>query len=213
MQSSTFIGNTQNINIVNQIKPANCTKEFCIIHQNLQSIGTSFNKLEVLIAQENCDVVAVTEHWRSEGELEYYKLGGFNLVSSFCRDSGRHGGTAIYCRFNVEAKEKGNFKLLSVANVFECSAVQINFQNNKIIIVCIYRPNSPPHGDIDIFFEKLTYILEQSLLESMKVVIVGDFNINLLDNNKFAREFKLLLASFNIKITINEPTICFYDLS
>ncbi|KAL3278651.1 hypothetical protein HHI36_016188 [Cryptolaemus montrouzieri] len=86
------------IQFVNRHSKIDRSRKVCIVHQNLQFVGNVPNKLELLAHNQNADVVAVSEHWRSLEELSCYKLDGFKLVSTLCREHGEHGGTAIYCK-------------------------------------------------------------------------------------------------------------------
>ncbi|KAL3269320.1 hypothetical protein HHI36_008392, partial [Cryptolaemus montrouzieri] len=134
------------------------SKIVCIVHQILQVVGNVLNKLELLAYDQNADVVAVSEHWRSLEELSCYKLDGYELVSTFYREHGEHGGTAIYGREDYVCTERLDLSSLSVPKVFESSAdpQMILNSTNKIIIVCIYRPETPPLADVEVFLEKLT---------------------------------------------------------
>jgi exonuclease III len=54
---------------------------------------------------------------------------------------------------------------------------------NKIIRV-IYRPNTAPKSDLNIFFTSYSEILEILNNENKEIVVMGDFNIDLLQFNK-----------------------------
>lgn len=81
---------------------------FNIIHQNIRSILSSLNMLEKFASDERADIVTLTEHSRSRDELNDIYLGGFRLVSGFCRDTGEHGGSAIYWRNLLVCMERGD---------------------------------------------------------------------------------------------------------
>nr|CAI5862126.1 unnamed protein product [Callosobruchus analis] len=64
-----------------------------LIHQNLQSIGNSVEKIEnFLYEHPECHFICTTEHWKSEEELMQIGISDFNLASYFCREHGKHGG-------------------------------------------------------------------------------------------------------------------------
>lgn len=82
-----------------------------------------------MAVEENADIVAITEHWKSREELNVCYLEGYKLVSSYCRMKGRLGGTAIYCREHLNCTARHDYNLLSISNVIECSAVQLFMKN------------------------------------------------------------------------------------
>lgn len=157
-------------------------KMFCLFHQNIQSIGTSFLRLQKALVYHEVDILFLTEHWKSEEELRLYIPHGYNLSSAFCRDRGRHSGCAILVQQGMYCLERLDLKSLSVDGSFECCASQTIISNDKYLIVCIYRPNTAPVSNIEIFFEKFILILDQCLLENARLIVAGDFNIDLLSD-------------------------------
>lgn len=135
-------------------------QKFCVIHQNIQSIGTSLLGLESFAREHKADLIAVTEHWKSVEQLQNYQIDGYRLCSSYCREINKHGGSAIYARHNLICDPNKYFESHSIPKVFECSCVQIKTCNTRVMILCIYRS---PSGDIDLFIEKLSIILDKAL--------------------------------------------------
>lgn len=164
------------------------------------------NSLQLMAQEENADIIAITEHWKCRDELQMCKMVSYKLVSSYCRSKGSHGGSAIYSREELNCTERLDYNLLSISNVIECSAAQISLENHKILIVCIYRPNSQPLADVDQFLEKLRTILERCTLEKAELILVGDFNLDILSSSPDVQEFISLLESFNLKFKNFQPT-------
>lgn len=125
------------------------------------------------------------------------------MASSFCREKGKHGGCALYIHNSCTFNERIDITTISVSNIFECSAIQFNLGSTRIIAVCIYRS---PQADVNIFFEKITTILQKCLQEKAEILIMGDFNIDILSDNKETREFISIAEYFSLKFTIKEPT-------
>nr|CAI5863028.1 unnamed protein product [Callosobruchus analis] len=88
---------------------------YCIIHQNVQYLGNSVDKIN-LVLQEHplCKVLCVTEHWKSEEQLQQIGIQGFKLASSFFREEGHHGGAAVYVEKNVMFQQNRNLNKISV---------------------------------------------------------------------------------------------------
>lgn len=125
-------------------------KKYTLVHQNVQSIGNCLNQLDLFVNELDVTFLTITEHWKSKDELLLYKFSNFNLVSSFSRESGKHGGCAIYCRSGIVCRERNDFDC-SIPFVFECSAVECFIDYKKVIIICIDRPCSAATSCIETF--------------------------------------------------------------
>ena len=84
----------------------------------------------------------------------------------------------------------------------ECCFIEINFNNTKYLIAGMYRI---PNTDINLFLEKFNEIIEP-LKTSSEVIVLGDFNINLLKDDVYKNSFELCLQSNYLVPTIVEPT-------
>ncbi|KAK9891748.1 hypothetical protein WA026_016545 [Henosepilachna vigintioctopunctata] len=178
-------------------------KPFSLIFQNVQCLTTALNKLNVLLSENDVDILTIAEHWKSADEISQWQIPGYKLVSQFCREEGRHGGTAIYCKKPVQSFERRDFVSLSVINVVECSAIQVNLKHSSIVILCIYRPNTKPLANVDIFIEKLNAILLKCSLEKTNFIIAGDFNVNVSEDCRDTREFLSTIEMFNVSLSFS----------
>ena len=84
----------------------------------------------------------------------------------------------------------------------ECSFIEMIYNNDKYLIGGIYRV---PNTNIDCFLEKLNSIIEP-LKSSHKLILLGDYNINLLKNDKYKNSFELSLQSNYLIPTILSAT-------
>ena len=65
--------------------------------------------------------------------------------------------------------------------MFESVFVEINTNSNKkSIIGVIYRPNTQPRADIDVFSSTLFELMALINSERKSCVLMGDFNIDLV---------------------------------
>lgn len=185
---------------INRIK--NCDYNFKLCHQNLQSIGNSADKINFMLKQENPHIFGVTEHWKTKDVLETYGISGYKLISSFCRKDG-YGGSAIYSVNEVKCLEKPEIRNCAVENIIECAGVELRISDTKIICLIVYRP---PKGNIELFFEKLSKILDQVILEKAIIYVAGDINIEMLTKCKEGQILESLLMSYNLKQTVFQNT-------
>lgn len=182
-------------------------KGISVIHQNLQSIGNCVDEINQLLRQHTgCVVLCITEHWKSDSQLQNYGIENFCLVSSVCRSKDRHGGSAIYIRDDLEGVEITNLCQMSILGQCECSVVSCRMGGNQLVVLSVYRPTS---GNTEVFKERLEEILlalNGAVSEEAAIIIAGDLNIELLEHNSDGQSLSSLLKSFNFTQTIFENT-------
>lgn len=175
-----------------------------IIHQNLQSIGNSVDKLVKLLKDSpECLFLCVTEHWLSTSQIELVGIPNFKLAASFCRNEGQHGGAAIYVRQDVQYTVFENVAVQSVMGVCEFIAVECQIRSQKVIVCSVYRPSGKP---TDIFFDKLEEVCEIICNSRKLLLIAGDFNIDLLGTDRSAIDLISLMTSYGLQQTVFEYT-------
>lgn len=102
--------------------------------------------------------------------------------------------TKIKCKPNQQLEKEKDF---------EYAGAVINFHNMNIILITVYRS---PCGDIDIFFDHISQLLDVIKRKNHDIIICGDFNINTLENNATTRKLDIFLNINNLKKTVHEPT-------
>lgn len=90
--------------------------------------------------------------------------------------------------------------------VLESVGVEItNKDYHDVIVIGVYRP--PCYENVKSFFEKMYSLLSKYLHNKNKhLLMVGDFNIDLLTNNSVTERFKDLMNEFNLMQYIDSPT-------
>lgn len=183
-------------------------KQVNILHQNIDGLIGKLDELSIHIDElsnsgKQLDVICITEHNMIEDDYNILNLSNYKLASA-CSRKTRHGGVCILV--NV----KHSFKTLDVTqfvlhNILECCAIELTEHN--IIIVCAYRVTQYTVSAYTLFFKKLNELLT-TLCNSnkKKVILCGDFNIDMLTKTKTTDTLKHILQSYNLKIEINEPT-------
>lgn len=76
---------------------------------------------------------------------------------------------------------------------------------NKIILLGVYRP---PSGSASIAISKLNTLCEELMgqYKNADIYIMGDFNVNLLEQTTLAIRVKEFCATFSLYSLINRPT-------
>lgn len=141
-----------------------------LVHQNVQSLGNSVDKLQYFLDENRtCKFLCITEHWKSEEQLQQLKVNNFTLAAKYCRQEGKHGGAAIYIHNSINFKTRKKLNELSVAGEFECAAAECTINKLTFIIIAIYRPCI---GNVNIFFDKLEQLLNIIFTED-KTILMG----------------------------------------
>lgn len=170
---------------------------YTIFHQNVQSLKNKILEVELCIRNINPTplFICLTEHWYTEPEKCLMKLETYTMKSAWCRRNMIHGGSCIFVKDDLETEELNDIKHKSVEGHLECSSVVC--RPIKTVIVCIYRP---PTGILDTFFETLGDILDtcQNNFKKYKIILCGDFNINLKNVNNITKTFQNLLMTYNL---------------
>ena len=115
------------------------------------------------------------------------------------------GGVAIYInsKYQVTRIEEVSMMLDSIETIF----LKVEIGNAKYVVGCIYRP---PNSDLISFLEKFEEILRVDKIDApgSKVLLHGDFNINLLScqSNRMSNEFLSSVLSNNLAVTVIKAT-------
>ena len=157
---------------------------------NAQSVRNKMDLVQYYAINENCDLLVLAETWLNESETQLYELQGYNAVHS-CRID-RGGGVSIYVKDTI------NYRKVAKANINDrVSWVCVAIGEQKLKVSGIYKPLS---------YDNNTFLL---LLKSLFVkhqkrhIIVGDFNINLLENTNVVVNYKNLVSVYNFAIKID----------
>ena len=93
------------------------------------------------------------------------------------------------------------------SDAIECFCLEISTKISKNIILSLnYRP---PNGDTTLFEKYMKSILSKNNATKKEVILIGDFNIKILDFDKDKRVQSFINLMFQLGIipTINKPTL------
>lgn len=182
------------------------TNQINILHQNIAGLINKRDLLSVCLDEIHnqkgeIDVICITEHFMTKEDISNFSIPSFKIASCYSRDT-RRGGACILLRNGYEHKELVSIKEMSLKSIIECCAVKLLKQN--VTILCIYRI---PNSSIDIFMQRLDQILNKlGGTTKNKLVLCGDFNINILKRNTITFNFENLLLNHNLILKIRDPT-------
>ena len=85
----------------------------------------------------------------------------------------------------------------------ECVWVSIKINNHKLAVASIYRP---PSANCN-YFDELIFDIEKVASKGFNLILLGDFNFNILyENNEWNKRVSLLEQEFDLKQLITTPT-------
>ena len=171
------------------------------IHLNINNILSKIDELRVIAKKSRASVIGITESKLDKTVLdEEINIDGYELARS---DRNRHGGgAACYIRNDISFSVRGDFSS-EIENIF----LDIFLPKTKpILIGILYRP-----PDQSGFLDKLpTAISKTSCFDNQEVYILGDLNINLINNQKHTpngiKQYQEFCSLHGLKQLITSPT-------
>ena len=187
------------------------THNFSVLDLNIQSINAKFDEFKLLmdeLANENFSFSAIClqETWLDQdlSDLSLFELENYVLIplSATCSS---HGGLIIYLHTDFQYTVRDFY---SPNKHWEGQFLDIygNGLRQTITLCNIYRPPRDKNEDIQIFIDDIIPIMDTVCKESSDKIVVGDFNIDLLNvtaRQKYADYLDVMLNNGLIpKITL-----------
>lgn len=153
-------------------------------------------------------VFCISETWLNESDKDLYSFPSYSC-EYFHRASSGHGGSAIFILSGISYKRRSDLQV----NITDCESVWVEIDgstfgsNDKnILFGSIYRS---PSSSVSDFCSALTSLLQTVAQEQKNVIIMGDININLLDDSQsFFQDYTNCYQGFGFESLINLPTRC-----
>ena len=180
---------------------------FSIFHTNIRSYNKNFEQLSVLLGELmlEFDVIGLTETWHTKASNFIPK----NIQNYHCyAGESQNSGCGLYIKNNINYKSRNDLSisLNNKTDEFESLFIEVLNQNTSNIIVgVIYRH---PTGNITTFTNYLKTIFNITNKENKQIIIMGDFNIDLLkfeDQNGTSDFIEIMLSNF-LQPFIIQPT-------
>jgi exonuclease III len=173
-------------------------EDLCIVHLNLRTIKKYWDQLCVLLDKvlDRIDVIVLSET-RMNKTIETYVLDHFNSVH-FIRHDCQGGGLSVFVHEKFSLRDN---RISPVS--FEGISVDIsNSEGRQVTILAMYRP---PYGKVVDFIDELDTLLKERR-KNANIVIVGDMNINILQECNMTNNYMDMLLCHRIKHCINKCT-------
>lgn len=189
--------------------------QISLFHLNCRGLSANWNSFHELIYNLNSntfsfDIIGISEIYRCIHDKRL-RLTGYHNILSRCREDGPRGGVGLFIKENLVYKIRNDLGVF-IPHIFESIFIEItNTQGKNVIVGVVYRPNSGPHADLDIFSYTMQDIMDTIQHENNSCVIMGDMNIDLLkcDNHSKTNEYLDNVITHGFLPVITKPTrIC-----
>ena len=174
--------------------------------RGLVSNWSSFNDLLNNI-DNHFHFIGVSECFKIHNDPKI-KIPGYHEVLCKNRNDSSRGGVALFVSERYDFKSRDDLSVF-IPHVFESLFVEIILPGRKNeLIGVIYRPNTQPMADLDIFHGTMNEILSMVNSEKKLCTLMGDFNIDLLQYNTNHKTNSFLddMFSFGFAPVILKPT-------
>ena len=173
---------------------------FNVSHVNIRSLNKNIDELRLLFEhsiQSKFHIIGVSEVWNvtNPGILG---IKGYTLELN-CRDAGmRGGGVGAYIHSSMKYKVL-NGHVLHAESIW----IEIEIDKKALIIGVIYRK---PNTDVTEFQNSLTSTLETMKVDKTCCALMGDFNINIQNQEPSVDRFVTSLNCMGLQQLIKEST-------
>ena len=182
------------------------------LHLNMRSLVKKMNCLNALISSFTYtpDVIALTESWLKPANSKFFNLYGYTAYH-LTRTIKSGGGVSLLIKSHLTSELIDDFSF--VTDDIEMCTTKLKVRckdsnsDDTYIVSCIYRPHSKLKN-VGKFKNTLTSILSNDTFMRNKVLLLGDFNIDLLSYlaHKPTNQFLSAMQSLNYFELISRPT-------
>ncbi|KAI5725563.1 hypothetical protein M8J77_017066 [Diaphorina citri] len=172
-----------------------------IFHMNIGRLRSNFNELMLIISPYlvNIDIIILTETWHHPSFPYSFSIPGYNSYFT-SQQHNEASGIAVYVRddLDVQTDELTQFTMTN------CLKLDLKLTDKRLTLLTMYR--SPSGNNAPRFIEELDQYLSQ--LTCDRCLLVGDLNINILDQNmtNMGHDYLDILHGHNYIPTITKPT-------
>ena len=168
------------LQLYNDCFPREDNEMLSVYHFNIRGAHHNKTNLETIIhSLKQPDIIALTETWFSDSDHQNFILDGyqvFNVVRNTL-----HGGSSILVKSNIDVQLKEEFSLINAE--IEICTVSVKISDTCYNISSIYRPHTKSNN-VKEFRKEISKILKDKFFSKSKSILIGDFNINLLQHQE-----------------------------
>ena len=180
--------------------------QMTLLHLNISSLPYHIDEFTELLSDLEIDfkIIGITESrlTTKRHPMNDIKIPGYSIEHTPTKSN--KGGALLYISKDLNYKSRNDLKLYKDKNLESVFIEVLSKSDKNTIIVCIYKhPNLAIQEFMDTFLQPL---LDNLSYENKNVILMGDFNIDLLhyESHIQTREFldKIYFGSLTPHITI-----------
>ena len=183
-------------------------KQISAFHMNISSLAYHIDDLNTLLSLTNInfDFIGITETKikRNQIPLSSIEITNYNIEQ--CDTESSKGGALLYIHNKHSYKKRNDLKIYKPKELESVFVEILNPGSKNIVVGCIYK--HPTMTTPEFMDDYLSKTLEFLSFENKHLILLGDFNINLLncETDKNTNDFLDLLTSNSLLPLILRPT-------
>lgn len=162
------------------------------LHMNVRGLSSSMDTLRSVLHSCEFQFFGVTETWLSKNTRSNphnINLSGFKFISHPRQNDKIRGGVGMFIKRGINSK----ILLKSDQNIeVEYMFIEVNTAREKFVIGVVYKP--PSSNSI----ESLDSVLSDFALQYNNIILMGDFNVDMLKDNTKTRSFLNFWTALNL---------------
>ena len=177
-------------------------------HMNISSLCHNFDELQTLLARTNIkfNIIGITETRLKKHSIRNINIDLNGNAIEHTPTEASCGGALLYIDSSLNYIVRNDLKLYKKRELESVFIEIINPKGKNVIVSCIYRhPSMNPTEFTDIYLSEL---LQKLSREDKTIMLMGDFNIDLLkyDTNKDSTMFLDIMYTNFLLPYITIPT-------
>ena len=171
---------------------------FNFAHINPGSLLSNFDEFKNIFKDVPLDLIAISESWlKNKHNDALVNLPGYNFLRKD-RHGRRVGGVLTYIKstvkFNIVTKN-------APTALFDMMFIEISLTSgSKLLVGIVYIPPKIK------FLDQFSNVLANYVANYNDIIILGDFNIDILSNGNHANNLKLLFNRHGLSLASDFPT-------
>ena len=178
------------------------------LHLNISSLPYHFQELESLLASINFnfDIIGITESRILTNKQLSTDINLKNYTIEQSPTLSNKGGALLYISDSLKYKPRTDLNISKDKELESIFIEILNAKENNVIVGCIYRHPSMDANEFNTDF--LSPLLQKLSYEKKKIILLGDFNIDLLKHESISTvcDFLDQITTNLFKPCIDKPT-------
>ncbi|XP_046664520.1 uncharacterized protein LOC124357090 [Homalodisca vitripennis] len=172
---------------------------------NLSQMARNILEEMVEMKRKELNLKKAKNQNNKDEESKVHKKATTDEVEPRCSRDNRRGGVVILAKESLKMKQLVSTKIdvLCQDKLFECSSARFETDKLSFLLVGIYKT---PQFENSEFLIRLNNLFEFLISKGKYVIIMGDFNIDILKNTNESKELKNILLRNGMKYLIDFPT-------